>query len=239
MEYRKTNMRYLKTLLVGFWVLSAFAAMAQSRTVVVELYTSQGCNSCPPADEFLGELVKRDGVIALALHVDYWDYIGWKDQFAQKSFAKRQKAYARAAGRRMVYTPQIIVGGAEHAVGSDKTEVLKLIETHLAKAAVFDIQEHRTGNEIIVDVDPVSGVSGAMAVQLVKYHKGQTVNIGRGENAGKSIPYYNIVTEWKLIHGWDGKSALHISVNVKSDENAVIIVQDAPNGAILAARKLH
>ena len=232
-------MRHLKVLFLGIWFVSAFGAMAQSNTVVVELYTSQGCNSCSPADEFLGDLIKRDGVIALALHVDYWDYIGWKDQFAQKAFTKRQKAYARAAGRRMVYTPQVIVGGAEDAIGSDKAKVLQLIKTHLAKPATFQIRDHRMGDKVVVDVDPVAGGSGAMAVQLVKYHKGQTIDIRRGENAGKSIPYYNIVTEWKLIYGWDGKTPLHISVPVKSAENAVLIIQDAPNGAILAAKKLQ
>lgn len=232
-------MQHLKILILGFWLTSGLGAVAQGSGVVVELYTSQGCNSCPPADAFFGELAKREGVIALSLHVDYWDYIGWKDRFAQKTFTKRQKAYARAGGRRMVYTPQIIVGGMEHVVGSDKTAINQLIKAHLAGPILISISQHRMGNKVVVDMNNISASSNAMAVQLVRYHRGQTIDIKRGENAGKSISYYNIVTDWELVQGWDGQSPLKIAVDLEQGENAVILVQDAPNGAILAASRLN
>ena len=118
--------------LSGVLMAVAGIAAAESRPVVVELFTSQGCSSCPPADAFLHELSQRDDVIALALHVDYWDYIGWKDIFAQPAFTKRQKAYAKAGGRRSVYTPQMIIGGQDHVVGTHEENASALIQQHAA-----------------------------------------------------------------------------------------------------------
>ena len=106
--------------LVGLWFIMTGQVMAQGAAgTVVELYTSQGCSSCPPADEYLGELAKEPGVIALALHVDYWDYIGWTDQFGSPKYTARQKAYARAGGSNTIYTPQMIVAGVDRIEGSN------------------------------------------------------------------------------------------------------------------------
>ena len=116
--------------------LGMTAGLAQAGgPVVVELYTSQGCSSCPPADAFLArELANRDDVIALALHVDYWDYIGWKDDFADPQHTDRQRDYARAAGQRTIYTPQMIIAGKDHVIGSHPAEVKKLIRAHASAA---------------------------------------------------------------------------------------------------------
>src|SRR6056297_2439763 len=105
------------------------AAMATSGPVVVELFTSQGCSSCPPADALLHDLAERGDVLALSLHVDYWDYIGWKDQFAQPAFTLRQKAYAVSGDRKMIYTPQMIVAGHVDVVGHKAMKVVRAIET--------------------------------------------------------------------------------------------------------------
>ncbi len=125
----------------GLWAVCAVAAFAQGtdNPVVVELFTSQGCSSCPPADAILGDLAGRDDVIALALHVDYWDYIGWKDTFADPSYTKRQRAYARVAGARNIYTPQMVVGGMDHLVGVRPMELSDLIERHNAKDSTIDL----------------------------------------------------------------------------------------------------
>jgi hypothetical protein len=122
------------------WIAAAFAALLapaavpmqalaedKGMPVVVELFTSQGCSSCPPADEYLGELAHRRDVIALAFHVDYWDYIGWKDPFASPDFTRRQRAYAGALGLRGLYTPQMIVDGRADAVGSDRARVEDMV----------------------------------------------------------------------------------------------------------------
>ena len=113
-------MKRIGSLLVAAWLaMSGTPAVAES--VVVELFTSQGCSSCPPADEIFGELAQDDRVIALAYHVDYWDYLGWEDAFASPEHTARQRAYAHAKGERTIYTPQIVVGGVDHAVGSRST----------------------------------------------------------------------------------------------------------------------
>ena len=133
----------MRAILAGLAVaagLSATAANAGDRPVVIELYTSQGCSSCPPADALLNELAGRDDVIALAMHVDYWDYIGWKDIFANPAHTVRQRAYANADGQRMIYTPQMIVGGKDHVVGYKPMHLAKLIETHGDLPVVVDIQ---------------------------------------------------------------------------------------------------
>ncbi len=214
-------------------------ATAQSQPVVVELYTSQGCSSCPPADEYLGALIQRRDVIALALHVDYWDYIGWKDKFADKAFTKRQKAYARSGGRRMIYTPQIIVGGVEHEVGSDIAAVNRLIQAHLGKAPLVKFMVKKRNQEIVVNMENIASPSAAMAVQLVNYTDGETVDIGRGENAGRSIRYHNIVTDWTLLKGWDGQAPLLLRIPNPQSGHAVVIVQDGTSGAIIGAVKLE
>src|SRR6056297_1175836 len=113
-------------------VVMVSSAMAQERPVVVELFTSQGCSSCPPADAYLHKLAAREDVIALALHVDYWDYIGWKDSFGKAAWSDRQHGYAKAAGRGMVYTPQMIINGTDHVVGNRPKDVEYLIDRHSA-----------------------------------------------------------------------------------------------------------
>jgi hypothetical protein len=123
---------------VALWLGVGLAApvMAQSTEgVVVELYTSQGCASCPPADDFLAELATHEEVIPLALHVDYWDYIGWEDSFAQAAFTERQKMYARAVKSRLIYTPQMVIGGVDRVEGNTPDAVVNLIGQHLASLA--------------------------------------------------------------------------------------------------------
>ncbi|MFV2038375.1 MAG: DUF1223 domain-containing protein, partial [Paracoccaceae bacterium] len=119
--------RIIISVLAFLAIALAAPVTAQSNAVLVELYTSQGCSSCPPADELLKKLDKRDNVIALALHVDYWDYLGWKDEFANPEFTKRQKSYAYMAGVRTVYTPQMVIGGVAPVVGHQEMEVADLI----------------------------------------------------------------------------------------------------------------
>src|SRR5277367_5521376 len=114
-------------LLVLALMLSSVAQAGETRPVVVELFTSQGCNSCPPADAYLGELAKRPDVLALSLHVDYWDYIGWRDPFAQHAFTLRQRDYSHALSERYVYTPQMVINGQLQGVGSQRGDIERLI----------------------------------------------------------------------------------------------------------------
>ncbi|HHI71914.1 MAG TPA: DUF1223 domain-containing protein [Rhodobacteraceae bacterium] len=231
-------MNRLTAWIIGIWVALAGVAVAQSGPVVVELYTSQGCSSCPPADKLLGELAKRDDVIALSLHVDYWDYIGWKDVFASPQYTKRQHAYARAAGKRMVYTPQMVIEGQDHVVGTKPREVSRLIKSHAAAKSPVSLSVDRNGNQLTIKAQ-ATGSPGKMVVQMVRFMDGQTVQIKRGENAGKALTYSNVVSEWKVLKEWDGKSPLTFTTGISGDDGCAIIIQKASHGPVLAAAKVR
>ena len=162
------GMHRLIALTLALWTALAAGALAQGRPVVVELFTSQGCSSCPPADELLLGLAGREDVIPLALHVDYWDYIGWKDRFADPAHTKRQQGYARAAGEKMIYTPQIVVNGRDSAVGSKPMQVAELIRAHAALAPVVDLSLSRSGDELRIRAASLKP-TGACDIYLLRY----------------------------------------------------------------------
>ncbi len=169
---------------------------------VVELYTSQGCSSCPPADRLLGELAQRPGVIALTLAVDYWDYLGWKDTLAKHGHSMRQKSYARARGDGKLFTPQLIVNGSVMTVGNDP----EAISRALAKTAPLTVPVAATveGNRIAVKIG--AGL-GAGEVWLCPVSRSETVQIGRGENEGATVDYHNVVRGWMKLGDWNGTPA--------------------------------
>lgn len=212
---------------------------AQSNPVVVELFTSQGCSSCPPADAIMRKLAKRDDVIPLALHVDYWDYIGWKDEFANPANTVRQKKYAHVAGRKMIYTPQMIVNGQEDVVGAHAMELLDLIAQHKAAPARVDLVARREEGAVFVQVQPLTEpVTGPLVMYLVQYSPLQSVHITRGENAGRDLEYANVVTGWTKLGSWDGKSQIELQSDLDGDHPAVVLVQQPGAGAIVAAARV-
>ncbi|KAA9009270.1 DUF1223 domain-containing protein [Histidinibacterium aquaticum] len=211
--------------------LSATGAGAEQEKVVIELFTSQGCSSCPPADAMLRELAGRDDVIALALHVDYWDYIGWEDSFAEPAFTQRQKGYARAAGERIVYTPQMIVGGTDHVVGTRPMEIATLIDTHSEVETGVELDLRVEGDTVHVRAE---GDAGPLVVQVARFDPIETVEIHRGENAGRTIDYANIVTSWEAIGQWDGAEPFEAEVP-RGESPMAVILQRPGHGAILAA----
>ncbi len=212
---------------------------AQSNDVLVELYTSQGCSSCPPADALLKKLDERAGVIALALHVDYWDYIGWKDSFGDPAYAKRQRAYAYVAGSRTIYTPQMIVGGTAIIIGAKPMEVADLINEMQVQDHGIRMMLERKGGSLEISARMLGTHSQPMIVQLVRYQPSQTVSIPRGENAGRTIEYVNIVTEWRQIGKWDGKTPLKLREDVLGPLPLVVILQAVGPGQVLAAARLR
>lgn len=207
--------------------------------IVVELYTSQGCSSCPPADELLHKLAKRDDVIALALHVDYWDYIGWKDQFARPEHTARQRALTRVAGGRTIYTPQMVISGRDHVIGARPMDVMDLVARHKSAADTINIVAVPNGDQINVTLTPMGSNQKNMWVQLVRYAPERTVAIKRGENAGRTLSYANIVTDWQLVEEWNGAKARDISVTASGADKAVLIVQRAGYGPIVAAQVIR
>jgi hypothetical protein len=226
--------------LAAFGLLAALSvpAAAENGPVVVELYTSQGCSSCPPADELLRELAGRGDVIALALHVDYWDYLGWADEFASPAFTRRQKAYARATGARTVYTPQMVVQGMDHLVGVRPMELADLIDTHEGQDSGVQIKASRTGGTVVIQLHSDAPLGRDAVVQVVRYLPEATVKIERGENRGRSLVYANIVRNWEAVGTWDGSSDLRVSADAGDGPVAVIVQEEGP-GRILAAAKLR
>ena len=231
---------WITGLLTSGLIAAAGFAAAETRPVVVELFTSQGCSSCPPADAFLSELSQRDDVIALALHVDYWDYIGWKDSFAQPAFTARQKAYAKSGGRRSVYTPQMIVGGQDHVIGTHEQDAAELIQKHAAVETGVNLSVTRdAGGQFTIRADAQPGVAGPIIIQLVKYDPLRTVDITRGENKGRTVDYSNVVTEWSIVGEWAVSEPLVLTLQPKSQGPAVVILQRKDAGPIMAAAHLR
>jgi len=206
--------------------------------VVVELYTSQGCSSCPPADAHLAELTANPALIPLALHVDYWDYIGWADSFANPKFTERQKAYARAEGSTTIYTPQLIVGGVDRIVGFAPAEVAAQIRQHSGVISPVTLWLSRQGGDVLIRAEAVPALAAPVRVQLVRYLPSSDVRIERGENAGQTITYHNIVTSWTRVGEWAGDEALELRVPAAGNQPIVVILQAEGPGQIVAAGRI-
>ncbi|MEO1106305.1 MAG: DUF1223 domain-containing protein [Pseudomonadota bacterium] len=217
-------------------LLLATHAAAEEDPVVIELFTSQGCSSCPPADRIMHELAKRDDVIGLALHVDYWDYIGWKDEYADPDHTLRQRAYARQGGRSMIYTPQMVINGQEDVVGAKAAELNQLIEAHSAAAPQASVQARRDGDAILVDVTPVALPDGQVYdVRVVQYSPMRHASIRRGELAGHDLDYANVVENWQIAGQWDGTESQSFETPLNAEFPAVVLVQQVGHGPIVAA----
>ncbi|SLN16031.1 hypothetical protein ROG8370_00439 [Roseovarius gaetbuli] len=214
------------------------SSRAQERPVVVELFTSQGCSSCPPADEFMQQLAARRDVIALSLHVDYWDYIGWADIFAKPEHTARQRGYAKSGDRRMIYTPQMIINGKDHVVGNRPRDVTELIEKHRFDADDIVLNASRDGDFLRITAKTDVAHDMPMLVQLLRYRPEATVAIERGENAGKLLKYSNIVTEMTQLAVWDSSAPLKIDTQISGDEPLVVLLQYPDFGTIEAAVEL-
>ncbi len=233
-------MRQLLTA-AGLALAALGAAVPAARAdgpVVVELFTSQGCSSCPPADAMLHELARRDDVIALALHVDYWDYIGWKDSFADPAFSDRQRRYARVAGARTIYTPQMVIGGEDHIVGTKPMEVADTIRDHADRSSGYRLTLRRTGGTLRIEAAG-QAPRRPLVVQLVRYDPEETVEIVRGENAGRTLTYANIVRSWQVLGRWERGTAWTTEVPVGGSDPVVVLLQEPGPGPILAAAALR
>jgi hypothetical protein len=213
-------------------------AGAAESVVVVELYTSQGCSSCPPADALLAELADQPGVLPIALHVDYWDYLGWADAFANPRFTERQKAYARAEGSRMIYTPQMIVGGVHRIEGHDAEDVRAALGAHVAAPDPVTLTLQRQGDTLTITASAEPPLTTPARIQLIRYTPEQTVEIGHGENAGQTITYRNIVTSWEVLGDWPGTAPLDLQVPVAGADPLAVIVQAGGPAEILAAARM-
>lgn len=230
--------------LLALLPLTEFRAMAADEPVplpvVVELFTSQGCSSCPPAEAFLSELAGRDNVVALEFHVDYWDYIGWKDSFAKPAFNERQKKYVANLKARYAYTPQLVVDGKAHVVGSHRDEVESLMQQHQGvdpKAPAVALA--RKGDMLTVAVGPAA-TSATYDVVFVTFDKPHVTEVQRGENRGQRLKNSNVVRELTVLGAWTGKAVSYdVSLTGKEgDGGCAILIQRRGQGPVLAAAKL-
>ncbi len=223
------------------------AQVAPRPRAVVELFTSQGCANCPPADAYLSELAKDPGLVTLSFPVDYWDYLGWKDTAAKPEFGQRQRAYATRRGDHDVYTPQMIINGKTHLVGSDRAGIAREVEA--AKSGLpVEVDLETRGDTLVVSVGEALGeapTTGA-TVWIVRYDVSRQIAIRRGENNGRTIVYAHLVRSLQPIGMWKGR-AVRIElprqeVAPDSDGGCAVLVQtelDGGPGSIVGARVIQ
>lgn len=175
---------------------------------VVELFTSQGCNSCPPADSAFSELAAKGDVVALSYHVDYWDYRGWRDTFGQPENTDRQYQYMKAFGGQSVYTPQAVINGRKHVNGSSREDISRSLRELEGQGGGLSVALKAThqGNTLEIEAEAASGAPSEAEVLLVYFDPPTSVEIERGENNGRTITYWNAVTDVQVAGMWRGKS---------------------------------
>ncbi len=240
------SMRRLLALAPLFAALAAGAGTARADgPTVVELFTSQGCYSCPPAERFLGDLADRDGILALEFHVDYWDNLNygsagkWKDPWSSPAFTARQRDYnVQIRGRTGVYTPQMVVDGKFEAVGSREGAVESVIEDARARAGKrVEVAAVPDGGGLKVSLK--GGPDRAGGVWLVSFLRREATRVLRGENHGKLLVNHNVVTEMRRIGAWDGKDRTIDVASVANDgkRGCAVLVQAGEAGPILGAAR--
>jgi hypothetical protein len=208
-------------------------ALAEPRAVV-ELFTSQGCSSCPPADKVIGELAKDPSVIALSMPIDYWDYLGWKDTLADARFSARQQAYSRVRGDRGVYTPQVVVNGSAHLVGSDRAGIEEAIGDTRKTDGVMSLPVSMAlaGKQITVSVAASGKGPAAMhgEIWICSISKEVSIAIGRGENRGREVTYHNVVRNLLKVGDWNGSAGSWTvpleNISREGVDAAAVYVQD-------------
>jgi hypothetical protein len=209
-------------------------ANAGEPRAVIELFTSQGCSSCPAADKVLGELARDPSLVTLSLPVDYWDYLGWKDTLASHGHSSRERAYADTRGDREVYTPQVVVNGIVHVLGSDKAAIERAIaQTRQSEAPLtLPVTIAIADGKVTVNVPAADGAQRSAQVWLCPITGNAQVAIERGENRGHTLAYTNVVRSWVKLGDWSGKAET-FSVTVADLPNADFSLRDIDRVAVV------
>jgi hypothetical protein len=202
---------------------------------VVELFTSQGCSACPPADALLAELSERQDVIALAFHVDYWNYLGWADPFATAANTRRQREYAATFEARAVYTPQLVINGAEAVVGSRRAEALEAVALALSSPMPLDVSIAADADGLVATVVAEPGFAEPARILFVAYEPPTRVAITRGENAGHSFVFHNAVRTVMPLGTMTGGARSWRTPGVEGAGGVAILAQATDGGRILGA----
>lgn len=227
--------------------LSAPGAEAEAEAesaspVVVELFTAQGCPVCPAADDKFAALAEHPDVIALSLHVDYWDYLGWADTLASPAHTKRQRSYADALHEKMIYTPQMVFQGREHAIGSEVEAVDAAIARQRAQPARAMVEMRRDGDMLVISIAPGPArakIEPDADVVLAYYTDAERVKIDKGENKGADTIYRNVVADWSEIGLWRGGYAELRAAPREGFDGVAALVQAGPGGPILGAAQMN
>jgi hypothetical protein len=208
----------------------------------VELFTSQGCSSCPPADAELGKLARRPDIVALSFHVDYWDYIGWKDRFATRQTTERQRIYARTLSQRYVYTPEMVVDGRVNQPGTSSGQIEDMLSDarrHSTTRATPTLNRMADGSlRIWLAAQQLGRPADVM---LFVYDRRHSTPVARGENEGRLIDNFNVVRRFERVSPWTGPEASWTvpADRFGPDQGLAVLVQQADQGAVLGANKLE
>jgi hypothetical protein len=230
-------------LTVGLLMANCAVARAEPRALV-ELFTSQGCSSCPPADKLLGDFAADPSLVAISVPIDYWDYLGWKDTLASAGHTARQRAYAHVRGDRQVYTPQIVVNGSVHVLGSDRAAIERAIGQTGRNSAIMSLPVELSveGSSLNVKISATESERSSGEVWLCPLARAVSVAIGRGENHGRTVTYHNVVRGWVKVGDWTGKESTWTVplADFKDDDidGAAVMVQEGTHdkpGIILGA----
>ncbi|MCI4660427.1 MAG: DUF1223 domain-containing protein [Neomegalonema sp.] len=235
---RRTS-RQLLLALYTLLILPCIAVQAQARPVLVELFTSQGCSSCPPADAVLGKLSEDPKFIALTLSVDYWDYLGWHDRFAKAAHTARQRAYQKKWMARSIYTPQIVVDGRRGVVGSDERAVRSAADASPVEIARITL--NREGGALQIEIQNAGAAEAEpCSVVLFQYDGPHEVAIGRGENSGETVTYHNVVREVRVLGTWRGEPSRQLSASIDpAMKGYVVALQRGDVGPVVALSRLE
>jgi hypothetical protein len=220
---------------------SATACIAGSAKNVLELFTSQGCSSCPAADALFKDYVNRPDTVALSFNVDYWDYLGWKDTLGKAAYSKRQRRYAIARGDGKVYTPQIVANGLAHAVGSVRHKVDRALSKSADRLSGYHVKMTLENNKthFVIHIGKGTKPAKPATVYIAAVSPSVTVKIKRGENHGRKITYHNVVRTIIPVGMWSGEAT---TIRMRSDDvlnaggkRCAVLLQTADAGPILAA----
>lgn len=227
-----------------FWLGTAHAG-EQAQPVLIELFTSQGCSSCPPADQILGDLQKRNDVVALSFSIDIWDYVGWRDTLATRENTLRQQAYEKVLPSHRVYTPQMVIDGVRDVVGNQRKEVLAAVDKRLSdtRGKKLTVALAQAGDTVQVRIGASTALKTSATVWLARTLSSRTVNIAKGENSGRVITYHNVVRGFAAVGKWSG-DVVTLELPAQGEQGEItdgiaVWVQTGSHGPVLGAAQLR
>ncbi len=238
--------RFILYQLVTAALFLAGASVAHSQVpnrspslLVLELFTSQGCSSCPAADAVFKTYAARTDIVALSMSVDYWDYLGWKDTFASPKFSKRQRAYAKARADGQVYTPQAIVNGRDHIVGSSKSEIESALKASAGRPQTITLSAALDHGTVTIDIAQSNNVASEITVWLAIVQAEAHINVKAGENRGRKLTYFNVVRDIVPAGMWSGPATIirqpSSALATDANQRFAVLLQQGIGGPIVAA----